>query len=199
MLPVPVTQHVVTVCGRAAKLVKCEECGLEYVYLYTALIDGESASVAYLGTGAAREQAAEVANRRLAGALERGGSVVPCLRCGRVQEHMVALARKGRHRRLFYAGVFALMAAVPLGGMTALALATEGLVGPGGLTEGAGLAAAFVALLLGGAWLLRHRRRLCARYDPNGEPLEQRKAHGRLRAWTKEEFSAALAPPEGPA
>src|SRR5262245_33608837 len=100
-MPIPIpygTSHHVTVTGRAPKLVACEKCGHEYVYLLEASAAGHASNLLFLDAGGARDRAQEAAYGDLHHTLEHDCEVVPCPSCGHVQDHMRPKARR-HHRR----------------------------------------------------------------------------------------------------
>jgi hypothetical protein len=188
MVPIPYAlTYKTTLRGHVPKLVQCEQCGQEYVYLLEQTVVGQGTSFLFLDNQGAQERSAAQAEAALRKGLEEGCEVVPCPACGRVQQHMIPRARQLRHRwmlriaigLLAAAGVIALPALVNTlidgitSGMTAFAVALWVTVG---LALGCGIA------------LLIWRRRLTRDYDPNREPEGTRKSTGQRLAVSKEEF-----------
>jgi hypothetical protein len=192
MVPIPVgMKYSATARGEVPKLVKCEGCGLEYVYLLRARGEGNASSMLFLDNQGAQLRARERAEKQLAAALETGVGVVPCPGCGRIQENMVPLAQKGRHPWMLLLAIFAFLGAALMLVPAACIFSTA----PSRTPEewrGAVWLLADLGLALVGGILLLVRARLSRRYDPNSEPLEERKRWGQEAAWTKEEYLKAV-------
>lgn len=196
-----------TLRATVPKLVKCEECGLEYVYLMERVRQGEGTSVLFLDNAGARQRAEEQAQDRLRAALERGCEAVPCPACGRIQDHMVPRARKQYRHWMRVGGLCLFLAAALLfiaGIVVGLAdeQARTPTPWPLVLWAAAGACAAAAPALPVARWLLARR------HDPNAEDVESRKASGQQRAFTKDDFlkmvqeakdREAAPPPDDPA
>src|SRR4051794_36030586 len=99
MIPIPYGQkYTTTLRGRVPKLVKCEQCSLEYVYHLSRSARGEGTSFLFLNNEGAQSSAEGEARARLLAALMKACEPVPCPGCGHVQQHMVPRARQLRHR-----------------------------------------------------------------------------------------------------
>src|SRR5437879_562592 len=95
MVPIPYARsYYATARGRFPKLVQCEECGFEYVYFLTATAGGEGTSLFFLDNQGAKERAHRSAEAKLADRLLSSVGVVPGPRCGQIQTHMLAEARR---------------------------------------------------------------------------------------------------------
>src|SRR5262245_48557996 len=81
------------VSGQVPKLVKCEECGLEYVYFLEGSAEGVGVSPFHLDNQGAQELAQELAVARLHLQAEHHCAVIPCMACGHVQRHMFDAVR----------------------------------------------------------------------------------------------------------
>lgn len=68
--------------GSILKMVRCEQCAQDYVYVLTRSAEGQGRSLLFLDNEGARERAASRAERRLREKLERSCDPVPCLHCG---------------------------------------------------------------------------------------------------------------------
>lgn len=179
--------HGVTLTAQTAKSVTCESCGTDYVYLFGATAHGEGTSLGILGDQGGAERAHDEAETQLQALLADGCSVVPCPACGWVQRQMFPEARRWRHRWMRHVAVgllavAGLVAVVAFFG-TLVSFSGEDLLGAAWWWLGAAILAATAG---GVAWL---RSSLANRYDPNSEPVEQRKLHGRWLATTKEELA----------
>jgi hypothetical protein len=108
MVPVPYgMKYKATARGSVPKVVRCESCSLEYVYLLEAKAEGESTSLLFLENEGAAERSRQSAEAKLQSTLEQGFDVVPCPGCGRIQEHMIGLAKARRHAWMYSAAVCA--------------------------------------------------------------------------------------------
>src|ERR1700689_2583979 len=84
--------------GSVPKLVECDQCQFEYVYLLSRSVETEQTSLLFLDNERAREDAERLARTYLQESLDQGCEVVPCPKCGWVQEHMVQRARELHYR-----------------------------------------------------------------------------------------------------
>jgi predicted RNA-binding Zn-ribbon protein involved in translation (DUF1610 family) len=185
--------YYATARGSLPKLVHCEQCGFEYVYLMTASARGEGTSFLFLDNAGASERSHAAAATELAAVLEKGCAVVPCPACGQVQKHMIPEARRSRYRwmkKAFFPLLVAAGALLLLTGNASRAAEKGDPVIP--------ILWAVVALLAGCAVALPLLRLvLCCRYDPNRSPVERRQELGQKLAVSKERFLRAAR--EGPA
>jgi hypothetical protein len=190
MIPIAYARsYSAVVQGQLPKLVACEHCGLEYVYLLERSAQGEGTSFLFLDNAGAQHRAHQRAERRLRAKLERDFDPVPCPACGWYQAAMVPRLRKLRHGWMPKTGVALLPLAVILGLAAAIA--------QGVAEREPGHAAFAVALLLGAGALAAVaaapalpllKWALCRDYDPNAEDVEVRKQRGRERAVPKDDF-----------
>src|SRR5262249_47581424 len=87
MVPIPYAlTYKTTLRGRVPKLVRCEKCSFEYVYLLEMTVAGEGTSLLFLDNEGARQRSAAQAESALQQNLAQGCEVVPCPACGLVQE-----------------------------------------------------------------------------------------------------------------
>ncbi len=90
MIPIPIvwTKYTATVRGRVLKLVPCENCSPEYVYVLEREGEGVGTSVYLLNENGARDHAASAAEDTLQQYLENDFDPVPCPVCGHYQRYM---------------------------------------------------------------------------------------------------------------
>jgi hypothetical protein len=166
--------------GTALKEVRCEECGLEYVYLL-------KRSVA-IPVGGSNSEADARAGARLAALLREGVDLAPCPSCGRYQAEMVEREKNRVSYQLNQAAL-----GLSYGWIVVVFLVLMSLVGvlQGHenaviVTVGAAGLASF-GCLLGCLALLAVARRRSERCDPNGLPREERIRIGQSLARPKQE------------
>jgi hypothetical protein len=189
MVPIPYApSYYSAVKGSSPKLVCCEQCGFEYVYLVTATGRGEGTSFLFQNNEAAKHRARAAAEADLAAALAERFAVVPCRECGHIQQHMIVLARDQRHGGMGCLWVLLLLGGIALAALT-LALSLDGYVEQPLLGVLWAVAALLAAFSVG---LLVRWHRLYRRYDPNAEPVELRKQLGQKRATSKELFLQSI-------
>jgi hypothetical protein len=190
MLPVHLRHHRVTAKGREFKVVTCENCRGEYVYLMVRHAEGWAAGVTFLDADAPG-RAARQAETELRRTLDRDGEPVPCPSCGWYQHSMISLVRG--HHRFWMAAVGSLLLYV--GGLL-------GLVGAAGWACYADPAAArgWASIFQAGCWiavagggLVLARRILAAGIDPNDGDAERRLELGRRLALPRAEFDRLAA------
>ncbi len=184
-------KYDVTLTGRVPKLVRCEQCGHEYVYLLEGTAAGHGSSPLFLDNEGARNRAYETAHVFLDATLRDDCAVVPCARCGHVQAHMLPKARQQYRRWMFTAGLYLLA----LGGIVAapaivLALIDDGARAGDFITL---MLATAAAVLIAGGLALAYTRLLLARgHDPNALPVEVRKQWGDDLSVSKDEYLKML-------
>lgn len=194
MIPVVVvwTKYTATVGGRVFKLVPCENCSTEYVYVLEREGTGVGTSVYLLNDEGAQTHAAEAAEDTLRQALENDFDPVPCPACGHYQRFM--FPKLMEDRSLW--GPIARAAALGVGVFAAVAGAywTLAYLGQPGNTARWRMvtawtivaAAGLIGALLAAAGRARERR-----FDPNTGDPQPRIAEGRRRALTRAEFEAS--------
>ncbi len=173
--------------GSVAKVVRCEQCTVEYVYQVRRRSQG--GSVGFLV--ADHEAAARSAAGNLKTLLSCACEPVPCPKCGWLQRDMVRQARQLKYRGLLTAGVVLFLAGCILLGAFML---VEGIA-QATKSPWVGCAAVIVGLLALGAAalaavLLVLRFLLPWFYDPNTADVEGRIALGRSRAVSKQLYES---------
>lgn len=153
------------VVGRQIEQVTCEKCQTQFCYELTRIGTGVSHSPYFLDEASAPNRAQGRAQGDMGKRLQREAEMVPCPKCGWVNEDLIKVYRKLKYRRLPWLAV----AIVPVGFFAALFL-------------GAGLARVFggdsdvpwmsrLALLIvclsSPAWIFLLRGWLRRRIDPN--------------------------------
>src|SRR5262245_4366789 len=108
-VPIPVLiptgmTYSVTLEGHTPKVVRCEGCGLEYVYFLEGKAEGTGTSGLFQDRQRAQERAIEKAQISLREQLEKACAPVPCPTCGQVQRHMFDGARIGQRPGMLKAG-----------------------------------------------------------------------------------------------
>lgn len=194
MIPIVVwwTEHTATVNGRVHKLVPCENCSTEYVYILEREGRGVGASVYSLTDDTAQEKAATGAEESLREYLANDFDAVPCPVCGHYQRFMFP---KLYETKSLWAPA-ARVAVLGLGLLDLIGtlfwaiaymqqpsnLALKRLVVTGSL---------LVVLGLVGFWLAAVERARVRDFDPNQEDQQARIEKGRSRAMTRAQFEAA--------
>jgi hypothetical protein len=111
--------------AQVPKLVTCEECGLEYVYLMKRTAEGEGTSLLFVDNAGAQNRAAQEAHEALIYKLQTSCDAVPCPACGHYQEHMIPRARYHHNRWMLKAGL-ALVPFAAIGMLVAMVLPPRG-------------------------------------------------------------------------
>jgi hypothetical protein len=194
MIPVVVfwTKYTATVSGRVVKLVPCEYCATEYVYVLEREGTGVGTSVYALTDDTAQGHAASAAEDTLRQALENDFDPVPCPVCGHYQRYM--FPKLMEDRSLW--GPLAGFAALFVGALAAVAAMYWTLGYVKRPTDAvlwrmvAAWAGAGAAALVGVA-VSAVRRAREQRFDPNTGDPQARISEGRRRAVTRAEFEAA--------
>ena len=194
MIPIFVTWTVYTATlnGRVFKLVPCENCATEYVYVLEREGVGCGTSVYMLNDEAAQKQAATGAKESLQSYLENDFDPVPCPVCGHYQRFMFP--------KLYDGGSSWIQLAYPvllfMGCLGAVCAAYWGIAyaqqpGDRALPRLAVTLALLAVLVMIGMWIRAVERSRARRFDPNTEDQQARIAKGRSRAVTRAEFDAA--------
>lgn len=194
MIPIVVhwTNYTTTVRGRVLKLVPCEHCRTEYVYVLEREGVGEGTSAYGLVDESAQENAESGAHEILGEYLANDFDPVPCPTCGHYQRFMFPKLIETRSPWVLIATLITLgvalvsSAGVVNGLFNAINSPTKDNVWK--LTGSA--AVLVIAGLTGtGLWLAERKR--VRRFDPNAtEDHASRLAKGRSRAMTRAEFDA---------
>jgi hypothetical protein len=203
MVPIIVTwtQYTARVRGRVLKLVPCENCKTEYVYVLEREGVGAGTSVYGLADEAAQEGAASGAEEVLGDYLTNDFDPVPCPACGHYQRFMFPKLDETKSPwapalrvGTLGVGMVSLVASLYWGINLLLGGGDRALMS-------LGVWAPIMAVAGGvGFWLWASERRRVRRFDPNAlEDVQSRIAKGRARAVTRAAFDARqVSPPKPP-
>jgi hypothetical protein len=175
-------KHAATASAKAVRAVSCEECGTDYVYEVERAAVGHGLSIYALDEDGAARRAQEEARTEVQRRLESEIEVVPCPKCGRVQSHMVPLARRAYLRWVDTAGWVVLLLAFAV---ACLNVAMDSGAPPRRLLFAWPWVAAALAV---GPVLIVLRLALAAAHDPNSTDPAARAALGQARALAPEEY-----------
>jgi hypothetical protein len=193
MIPIPViwTKYTATVRGRVLKLVPCENCSTEYVYVLEREGEGVGTSVYLLNEASAENHAATAAEDTLQQYLENDFDPVPCPVCGHYQRYMFPKLYDGGSTWVLIAKLIAIVV-VCLSAVAAAYWGVAYLQRPGDhalvrLAVTLTLLAVFGLLAFGLGVVERSQAQ---RFDPNTEDQRARIERGRSRSVTRAEFEA---------
>jgi hypothetical protein len=193
MIPIPVvwTKYTATVRGRVLKLVPCENCSTEYVYVLEREGQGVGTSVYLLNEGGAEDHAMSAAEDTLQEYLENDFDPVPCPVCGHYQRYMFPKLYDGGSAWVLIAKLLAIVV-VCLSTVGAAYWGVAYLQRPSdhALVRLAVLAALVAVFSLFAFGLSVVERSQAQRFDPNTEDQRTRIEKGRSRAVTRAEFEA---------
>jgi hypothetical protein len=193
-------RYQVKTTGRVPKLVRCEKCGYEYIYL----LEVEAAGEGYYsfldinnweGEASAHAAAETLRDQKL----RDDCAVVPCAECGHVQQHMLGKARWEYRRWMLRAGLYA----CPVGGILVLPAMFTRLLADGprspawAETVSTILWVCAATLAIGGAILMYLWAFWQSRYDPNALPVDQRMKGGAEYSVSKDEYRKMVPPASG--
>ena len=194
MIPVIWAEYTATVNGTVLKLVPCENCQTEYVYVLERESTGSTACLYSVLGEEGEKRLVSDQEESVQQYLENDFDPVPCPACGHYQRYMFP--------KLYESGclwgVAAPMAVFAAVGLSVLSLAVRLVAYLGEPDDQAlwRLAGPCVALAVTGVigvgfWALQRAK--VRNFDPNTEDQEARIAKGRERAVTKSEFEQASA------
>jgi hypothetical protein len=189
LIPIPIGwKYTTNLSAATLKLVRCENCHVEYVYRMERFGSGTGTSLLFLENKGAQDRATQQAANELRGLLWRECDPIPCPNCGWYQKAMVRAMRRDHWRWMQSTG------------LGLLAVSTISLViayvawlpnfphspGPPWLLPMSLIAGAVTGVA--GAGLLVIKATLSTRYDPNANDAKARIALGQLRALLKDEL-----------
>ena len=201
MIPIPLIwkTYTCTMHGSTVKIVACENCSTEYVYLMERDGVGVGTSWYWLNDDGARDRAKSAAEDLLQSALENDYDPVPCPVCGHYQRSMFPKLLEQKETRAQAAGagvsclLLALMVIASLNTALTLLWSIAYLLDPNDRY--------FRNLIVGGAILLPLcvlavvlwfvKRAKIRRFDPNSADQQFRISIGRSLAVTRAEFEEA--------
>lgn len=174
----------VTATGRKLKPVRCENCGHQYVYMLKRQASGGASALEGRELGAedkARTMAQSILDRKMKGAVD----LVPCPKCGWVQERMIPVARRQHLAWMLWLGAALGALFFPIGGI-GLAVGVASQFAPNFADRAPTwqliLFAGLLCLGLVGLGLVFAKWIFAAGFDPNQGDAEYWKDLGRRRA-----------------
>lgn len=196
MIPILVvwTEYTAILNGRVLKLVPCENCATEYVYVLEREGTGVGTSVYMLNDEGAADHAVSAAEDTLRQYLDNDFDPVPCPVCGHYQKSMFPKLVT----RSVWGGVATVVALLVgcLSAVSALYWGINYLQRPDDRALWRLAAACSVLAVAGlvGVGLSALERARVRRFDPNTEDQQARIAKGRSRAVPRAEFEATQRP-----
>jgi Zn ribbon nucleic-acid-binding protein len=191
MIPIVVfwTKYTATLHGRVLKLVPCENCSTDYIYVLEREGSGVGTSVYMLNNEGAESHAKYAAEDTLQSYLENDFDPVPCPVCGHYQRYMFPKLLETKSLR----GPAAMLVVLLIGCLDAVSALYWSVVYLQRPSEHAfeRMAITWSILLIVGLvgvtlWLAKQAR--IRRFDPNLEDRQARIARGRSRAVTRAQF-----------
>ena len=191
MIPIPVfwTKYTATMQGRNLKVVACENCATEYVYILEREASGVGTSVYMLNNEGAAGHAQSAAGDTLKEVLDNDFDPVPCPACGHYQRYMFPKLRETKGMGVVVITIALLM----IGGIAtvgALKCSLDYLLRPSEADFPSMITAwsvLLVACFIGLGLSILNKRQI-RRFDPNAADQQARIAIGRNRAVTRAEF-----------
>jgi hypothetical protein len=192
--PIPVfwTNYTATMHGQVLKLVPCENCPTEYVYVMEREGSGVGTSVYLLNEEGAQDHAVSAAEDTLREYLANDFDPVPCPVCGHYQRYMFPKLL-GTRSLWSLAATAAVLVVGILSAVSAAYWGINYLERPNDRALWRLAAACSVLAVVGliGAGLSAIQRARVRRFDPNTEDQQARIEKGRRRAVTRAEFEAS--------
>jgi hypothetical protein len=186
VIPIPYgMDYTSTMTGAVLKLVRCEQCGVEYVYRLQRTASGTGSSLLFLDNQGAGDRASTRAEGELQGKLERGVDLVPCPSCGWIQEHMFPRARRAHRRWMLITGAWLTFGLLPIAFIGGIA---NGASGDPPAIPWPVFSVGLSVLAVLGFGLMIAKVVLARRYDPNSQNVEIRKRLGQARGILREQL-----------
>lgn len=201
MVPIPYAlTTTVTLEGRVPKLVLCEQCGEQYVYLLKRQAQGDGTSLLFLDNDGAQRRAEGQAQEALIDLINRAHDPIPCPQCGRIQTNMIPRAKRLHRPGMGQAGLICLIVAIIVLVMGFFVEVTD-KYGEKAVLKSIFYASAAGMTVLGFALIIR-RKILVRRFDPNAAPVEARLEYARtvamrLADWEKRPMAKNKSPIQG--
>ena len=191
MIPIPVfwKKYTATAYGRVLKVVPCENCSTEYVYVLEREGSGVGTSMYLLNDEGAAGHAQSAAGDTLKSILENDFDPVPCPACGHYQRYMFPKLVESK-----WVWIQALRLLVIMGGCLAAVTALyQGIAylqhaNDRAFTNMIEAGSVLLLLCLGGVGLSFLHKFKIRHFNPNLEDQSARSAIGRSRAVTRAEF-----------
>ena len=177
-----------TVSGSVFQAVQCEHCQFVYVYKMTRTGSGIASESLLNSDPYAAQQAESAATFDLRQKLRDDCDAVPCLECGKYQDHMVDALKRDYELGWRNLGWLFLGVGILAGIIGLITLLWE--MRDRGITLWLGAGAIF--LVATGAVILLWRRRCLRRYEPNQTDLAERMQISARYARTFEQFKEYL-------
>ena len=186
---IPVRHYEKVVRGSAVRVVLCENCQTEFVYVVSRQGHGDGVSILFLDNKGAQDRARTQAGADLQRELTRGQDPIPCPDCGWYQRSMIPFLRQAHRRGMGIAGALLLCLAAHL-----LVFSVGAWFGDGPAYKDLAhfLAHACGWLTSVGLGLILIRKLLAGRIRPNEGDPEARKDLGRRLAMRMDDFKRAL-------
>ncbi|HTU92881.1 MAG TPA: hypothetical protein VMF69_22565 [Gemmataceae bacterium] len=191
MVPIPVfwTKYTATMRGRAMKVVPCENCSTEYIYILEREASGVGTSVYMLNNEGAAGHAQSAAGDTLKEVLDNDFDPVPCPACGHYQRYMFSKLRETKGMGIVVITIALLMIGV-IAAVGALRCSLDYLQNQSEAdfrSMFTAWAVLLVVCLIGFGLSVLNNRKM-RRFDPNVADQQARIAIGRSRAVTRAEF-----------
>jgi hypothetical protein len=191
MIPIPVfwTEYTATMQGRTLKVVPCENCSTEYVYILEREASGVGTSVYMLNSEGAAAHAQSAAGDTLKEFLDNDFDPVPCPVCGHYQRYMFPKLRETKGMGIVVITI-ALLLIGAIAAVGSLKCSLGYLQHPSEADFRSMITAWSVLLVVCfiGLVLSILNKRKIRRFDPNVADQQARIAIGRSRAVTRAEF-----------
>jgi hypothetical protein len=186
-------RYTSTVKGSIPKVVQCEQCNQGYVYMLQRSASGEGSSPYFLDNAGAQERAQDRARATLISNLQHGIDEVPCPHCGHVQKHMFERGRTVKYGWMRTAVIVLSIFATAVLFVTALfTVLLDSKASRDAVIAVLAFWGVFGVLFFVVLGIHLLRKKLCANYNPNARPVEERIARGRKVAIPLEEFARMM-------
>lgn len=191
MIPIPVfwTQYTATMHGRVLKVVACENCLTEYVYIMERDASGVGTSVYMLNDEGAEGHAQSAAEDTLKSVLENDFDPVPCPACGHYQRYMFPKLQETKGMWVLVVTLAVIMIGC-IAAVSGLKCSIAYLQGPSddGFRNMVTAWSLLLLICLIGLGLSTFNKRKISRFNPNMTNQQARIAIGGSRAVTWAEF-----------
>jgi len=179
--------HTTTISKTVTRLVKCEHCGIEFVYFMELEAEGRANSPYFLAEKSAKKSASQKAHRQMDVQVAKSFDSIPCPGCFLYQKYMYETARSGANSVSLFTGCSSLFLGCLLAG--GLRILYESIQADWMWYAAVALMAIFLVPV---AWQLAVIVKRSINFDPNTESEDNRKRIAQEQAVERHAFEKSI-------